>query len=292
VDIEQIKPTIFTHPEFVAYTQAVTALFEKWQTSNTSCLIALDVGSQPKQLIEALSEDMLRVFAEARLIDTYDVYQHLMSYWAETMQDDVYMIALDGWKANSDLIPPQLIINRYFDADQQTIEKLEAAKEAITHKMEEMDEEHGGEGGLLEEAKNEKSKITKASVKMRLKDIFADPDATDEQAMLDEYFNLLEQETEASKKIKDAQKALDAKVTARYKVLSEDEVKTLVVEDKWLTTLASDVQTELNRISQALTGRIQELASRYATPLPKLSEEVEVLSGKVDAHLKKMGFVW
>jgi type I restriction enzyme M protein len=251
VDAGQVKPTIFSHPEFVAYTQTVTVLFEQWQTSNTPCLIALGVGSHPKQLIEALSEDLLRVFAEARLIDTYDVYQHLMSYWTETVQDDVYMIALDGWKANSDLIPPQLIINRYFDDDQQTIEKLEAAKEAIVLKMEEMDEEHGGEGGLLEEAKNEKGKITKASVKARLKDIFADPDATDEQAMLDEYFNLLEQETEANKKIKDAQKALDTKVTAKYKVLSEDEVKTLVVEDKWMTTLASDVQTELNRISQA-----------------------------------------
>jgi type I restriction enzyme M protein len=291
-DAGQIKLTIFTHPEFVAYTQAVTALFEQWQTSNTSCLIALGVGSHPKQLIEALSEDLLRVFAEARLIDTYDVYQHLMSYWTDIMQDDVYMIALDGWKANSDLIPPQLIINRYFAADQQAIEKLEAAKEAIALKMEEMDEEQGGEGGLLEEAKNEKGKITKASVKVRLTDIFADPDATDEQAMLNEYFNLLEQETEASKKIKDAQKALDAKVTARYTVLSENEVKTLVVEDKWLTTLASDVQSELNRISQALTGRIKELAGRYATPLPRLSEEVEVLTGKVDAHLKKMGFVW
>src|SRR5207245_1734396 len=99
------------------------------------------------------------------------------------------------------------IINRYFDADQQTIEKLEAAKEAIALKMEEMDEEHGGEGGLLEEARNEKGKITKASVKVSLKDIFGDPDAIDEQAILNEYFNLLEQETEASKKIKDVQKA-------------------------------------------------------------------------------------
>ena len=234
VDIAQIKPTIFAHPEFVAYTQAVTALFEQWQTSNTPCLKSLDVGSHPKQLIEALSEDMLQVFAEARLIDKYDVYQHLMSYWTDTMQDDVYMIALDGWKANSDLIPPQLIINRYFAADQQTIEELEAANEAIALKMEEMDEEHGGEGGLLEEAKNEKGKITKASVKARLKDILADPDTEDERTMLNAYLDLLEQETEAKKKVKDAQKALDAKVSAKYNVLSEDEVKTLVVEDKWL----------------------------------------------------------
>src|SRR6266704_3135186 len=270
----------------------VTSLFEQWQTSSTPCLKSLGVGSHPKQLIEALSEDLLRIFAGARLIDKYDVYQHLMSYWTDTMQDDVYMIALDGWKANSDLIPPQLIINRYFAADQQNIEQLEAASEAITRKMEELDEEHGGEGGLLEEAKNEKGKITRASINVRLKDIFADPDTEDERTILNAYLNLLEQETEAKRKVKDAQKALDAKVASRYKTLSENEVKTLVVEDKWLATLASDVQSELNRISQALTGRIKELAERYATPLPRLSEEVEVLTGKVDEHLKKMGFVW
>ncbi len=276
VDVVYVKSVIHIHPEYKVYIQAVS----------------LGVGSHPKQLIETLSEDMLRVFANARLIDKYDVYQHLMSYWTDNMQDDIYMIALDGWKANSDLIPPQLIINRYFAADQQNIEKLEAAKEAIALKMEEMDEEHGGEGGLLEEAKNDKGKITKANINVRLKDILTDPDAADERAMLNEYLYLLEQETEASKKVKDAQKALDAKVASRYKTLSENEVKTLVVEDKWLTTLASDVQAELNRISQALTGRIKELAERYAMPLPRLSEEVEILTGKVDAHLKKMGFVW
>ena len=188
--------------------------------------------------------------------------------------------------------PPQLIINRYFTAEQQSIEKLEAAKDAITNRLEELDEEYGGEEGLLEEAKNEKGKITKASVKIRLKDIFGDLDATEERDMLNEYLDLLEQETEASKKIKDAQKALDAKVAARYNVLSEDEAKTLVVEDKWLTTLVSDVQTELSRISQALTGRINELAERYATPLPKLTVEVEELRSKVEEHLQKMGFVW
>jgi type I restriction enzyme M protein len=276
----------------VAYTRSVVALFDQWQTNNTPFLKSLGVDSHPKQLIEALSEDLLLVFAEVRLIDRYDVYQNLMSYWTDTMQDDVYMIAMDGWKANSDLIPPQLIINRYFTADQQHIEKLEAARDAITNRLDELDEEYGDEGGLLEEAKNEKGKITKASVKVRLKDIFGEEDATDEREMLDAYIDLLEQETEASKKVKESQKALDAKVIAKYKVLGEDEVKTLVVEDQWMTSLASDVQVELNRISQVLTGRIKELAERYATPLPKLTAEVEELSSKVEEHLQKMGFVW
>jgi len=110
--------------------------------------------------------------------------------------------------------------------------------------------------------------------------------------MLNRYLDLLDQEMEASRRVKAAQKALDAKVTAKYATLSEDDVKTLVIDDKWLATLASDVQTELNRIMQALTGRVRQLAERYDAPLSMLTEEVEVLSNKVDAHLQKMGFVW
>ncbi len=292
VEIAQIKPTIFAHPEFVAYNKAVTTLFEQWRSRNRESLKSLGVGSQPKQLIEDLSEDVLRVFAKDRLIDTYDIYQHLMSYWGESMQDDVYMIALDGWKANSDLIPAQLVIQHYFVTEQEAIEQLEAAREGITRQLEEMDEEHGGEGGLLEEAKNDKGKLTKASIYVRLKDILTDPDATDERTMLNRYLDLLEQEAEASRRVKPAQRTLDSQVTAKYKLLSEEEVKTLVVDDKWLARLASDVQSELNRVSQALTGRTKQLAELYATQLPMIAEEVEVLSGKVEAHLQRMGFVW
>ncbi len=291
-DTGSIKPIIFSHPEFLNYMQTVTALFEQWQTNNKPALTNLGVGSYPRQLIETLSEDILRVFAEDRLIDKYDVYQHLMSYWGDTMQDDVYLIAQDGWRASSDLIPPQLIMNRYFVAELELIEKCGVAVDAIINRLEYMDEEYTGEEGLLEEAKNEKGKITKASIKIRQKDLFGEPDTEEEQSLLNTYLDLLEQEAEARKKVRDAQKALDAKVAAKYKQLNEEEVKTLVVDDKWLATLAADVQGELNRVSQALTGRITELAERYATPLQKLSEEVEVLSDKVAGHLREMGFVW
>ena len=106
------------------------------------------------------------------------------------------------------------------------------------------------------------------------------------------YAALIEQEAAAGKKVKEAQKALDAKVAAKYRQLTEAEIKTLVVEDKWLAALAASVQGELDRVSQALTGRIRQLAERYATPLPRLAEEVETLAARVDEHLKKMGFVW
>ncbi|MFM2408776.1 MAG: hypothetical protein RL358_1518, partial [Pseudomonadota bacterium] len=244
---------------------------------------------------EQLSEDLLQTFNQVQLIDKYDVYQHLMSYWSDIMQDDAYLIAADGWQAGNDaangLIPPSLIIARYFATEREAIEQLETARDAISRSMEELDEEHGGEEGLLAEAKNDKGKLTRATVAARLKDIKLDVDAADEGKQLNAYLALIEQESTASKKVKDAQKLLDAKVAAQYAQLTIAEIQTLVVDDKWLTTLAADVQTELDRVSQALTGRIKQLAERYAEPLPQLANDVAALNAKVEAHLKQMGFI-
>ena len=289
-----VKPTIFMHPEFVAYTQAVSELFQQWRANNLSRLKGISQDTHPKPLIELLSEDLLQTFSSVQLIDKYDVYQHLMSYWSDIMQDDAYLITADGWEAGSDarngLIPPSLIIARYFAAERDAIKQLEARRDAITRQMEELDEEHGGEEGLLSDAKNDKGKLTKVSVGARLKDIKHDADGAVERKQLNVYLALIEQESAANKQVKDAQKQLDAKVAAQYAKLSIEDIKTLVVDDKWLTTLAADVQTELDRVSQALTGRIKQLAERYAEPLPQLAADVAALSARVEAHLKQMGF--
>ena len=83
-----------------------------------------------------------------------------------------------------------------------------------------------------------------------------------------------------------------AHVAAHYGTLAEPDIQTLVVDDKWLATIAAAVQGELDRVSQTLTGRIRQLAERYATPLPQLTDEVATLAARVDGHLKKMGAVW
>lgn len=158
--------------------------------------------------------------------------------------------------------------------------------------MEEMAEEHSGDEGLLEEAKTEKDKLTKASVAARLKETKGDADVADERAVLNAYLTLIEKESAASAKVKEAQEALMAKVAAQYGKLTEAEIKTLVVDDKWLATLAAAVQGELGRVSMTLTGRIRQLAERYATPLPQLTVEVAMLAARVDEHLQKMGARW
>jgi type I restriction enzyme M protein len=320
VAVSDIKAAIFGHSEFTAFNESVKKLFAKWKAVHTPRLKNIAKGGKPKALIEALSEDLLETFREARLLDSYDVYQHLMDYWAETMQDDLYMIASDGWreaakprliiedkdkkskekpdftfskmKYKAELIPTTLIITRYFATEQAAIEKLETEVAAIEQAMEEMAEEHSGEEGLLEEAKNDKDKLTKASVAARLKEIQDDADASDERKVLKEYLALIDKEATTSANVKAAQDALIAKVATQYGKLSEDEIKTLVVRDKWLATLAAAVEGELGRVSQTLTGRIRQLAERYASPLPQITGEIATLAARVDGHLKKMGAVW
>lgn len=316
----EIKPTIFGHTEFTAFNAKATELFAKWRKANSLHMSSLDKDGLPKALIETISESLLQTFEHAPLVDAYDLYQHLMDYWAESMQDDCYLIAADGWveaakpkliiedkskktkakpdlvvgkkKYTTELIPPELVIARYFAKEQAAIEALQAQQAALEQQLEEMAEEHGGEGGLLEDAKNDKDKLTKASATARLKEIKTDKDAADERQALQEYLGLVEQESVVSSNIKTAQEALIAKVAAKYEQLTEAEIKTLVVDDKWIATLATAVQGELDRVSQTLTGRIRELAERYESPLPQIVDEVAALSAKVDEHLKKMGVTW
>ncbi len=103
----EIKAAILGHAEFAAFNASVTALFEKWKKANSPRLKAIKPGDHPKALIEMLSEELLAIFGKARLIDPYDVYQHLMDYWEATMQDDVYLIAQAGWV---DAAKPRLIV--------------------------------------------------------------------------------------------------------------------------------------------------------------------------------------
>lgn len=304
---ESIKSTIYDHPEFTAFIGRMSALFVDWRERSAVTLKALQVGCHPKSIIQSLGEDLLAHYTGKPLIDKYDIYQHLMDYWAETMQDDCYLIATGGWKAETtrlleennkkkmvdkgwvcDLVPKSLIVSRYFTAEQEAIQALEANLESTIAQLAEMEEEHGGDEGLYSEL----DKVNKANVMARLKEIKGDKDAQEEADALTAWLALSNQEATLKRSLKDAEIALDGLAYAKYPKLTEDEIKTLVVEDKWLTTVGTAVHSEMDRVSQALAGRVRQLAERYASPLPELTCEVEALAARVDAHLHQMGAIW
>lgn len=298
VKTSEVKKTIFEHPEFKSYNLAVQKTFNKWREANLELLNKFTAGDKPKEVIGVLAESTLSSFEKTPLIDAYDIYQHLMDYWSQTMQDDCYLIAQDGWvgvidkKPNTELMPTSLIVKRFFEKESKALEELQSECDAITSQMEELTEEHGAEDGLLNEAKNDKGKITKATAKARLAEIKADKDAAEEKKILEQFLDLSEKEAAANKKIKDALKELDAKVVAQYSKIKESEIKDLVINFKWLFALEESIQSELDRVAQTLGNRIKSLTERYETSLPQIDEELKTLSAKVDEHLRKMGFMW
>ncbi len=316
VDKAAIRPTIFEHPEFKAFFADTEALFAAWRVRTEATLKALAAGFHPKELIVRISEDLLQAFAGKPLLDPYAIYQHLMDYWADTMQDDCYMIAADGWKAETyrvietrkgkngkpdkqvdkgwacDLLPKTYVVARFFADEQATIDRLAAELETALTARSELEEEHAGEDAAFAGF----DKINVAGVKERIKENGTpdadDPGAAEELAVLERWLALANQEAGLKKRIKEAEAALDTAAYARYPQLTEDEVKTLVVDDKWLAAIDRALHGEMDRVSQALAQRVRELAGRYETPLPRLAERVEELEARVCRHLERMGFAW
>ncbi len=328
--------------------------FAAWREKTSKTLKALKPGFHPKQMIATLSETLLNHYrpnegsailhSQLSSLNSYDIFQHLMDYWSARMQDDCYAISADGWKAEPtrivetdnkgkqkdkgwtcDLIPKSLIVARYFAKEQQAIDANAAELESLSSRMAEIEEEHGGEEGLLSELE----KVNKANVAARIKELQAelklklgnlkakdakksDPssprpasgrgaggeglepesDAQAELAVLEQWLDLNTKEADLKKQVKDLESALDANALAQYAKLTEADVKTLVVDDKWLATIDTDIHGEMDRISQTLTQRVKELAERYDKPLPVLTEQADAMESKVRAHLERMGFAW
>lgn len=304
---EEIKAAILSHGEFIAFTKKVNTLFGKWCEAITPRLTSFGQNDHPKALIEAVSETMLAAFQAAPLLDPYEVYQHLMDYWAEAMQDDAYMISADGWVAKParivetdkkgkskdkgwacELVPKDLIVARYFPNEQAALEGKQAELEAIVGQIGDLEEEHSGEDAVFAGF----DKINAAQVKDRIKEVETDAEATDELLVLRQWLNLTEQENKSKKMVKELDAQLDQLAHEHYAKLTVEEIKTLVVDDKWLARLATELQGELDRVGHTLTTRIRELAQRYAAPLPQLVHSVATLSTKLEEHLKRMGATW
>ena len=319
VEASQVKQTILSHSEFKAFSERSLSPFFEW--CDDVDLSQIDQGQKPKVIIDEISEALLQGYDSCKLLSKYDIYQILMDYWSEVMQDDVYVITQDGWQAGSqlrelvakkgsklkeepdliikktkykaELIPPPLIVAAFFAEQKKQLDEIQTKLDATTQELESFIEENsstaeGGEDGLLNEALNDKDKVTKATVAARLK-VATDPD---EKQALTQARDLFEAESTAKKALKDAQETLDEATFKRYAKLTVEESKSLIVQDKWLASLSAAIQAEIERVTQQLANRVKELEERYTEPLPTIVDSVETLSDKVAGHLKAMGLEW
>lgn len=312
VDKAAIQTSIHQHPEFVAYTQRMAAHFDAWRSRTSQRLKKLKPGFKPKALIVELAEDLLAHYQGQPLLNAYDVYQRLMDLWASTWQDDAYLLATDGWKAETyrvivtkkgkdgkpgkqidkgwacDLVPKHTLVARYYDKQKALFLTMTAGIETRAAMLAELEEDHAG----LDGAFSELDKINKTEVAALLKKIKHDKESADDAEVLQQWLDLKEEETQLKKKLEELEALVDRQAYEHYPRLKEAEIKTLVVDDKWLSALDAAVRGELDRITQRLTHRVKELADRYEAPLPAVAKRVEDLQSLVDGHLARMGFAW
>ena len=321
VEPHRIKDTIADSAEFTSYRQRASAIFDAWYEKHRRLLRGIDAETLPRTVIHTLSEDLLARFADLPLLDRYDLYQRLMDYWDTVMQDDVYLIAAEGWdeaaqprvifedrdrriketpditikrkKYRMDLIPPALIVARWFTSEQASIEQLRGIHETAARKLEDFVEEHlasaGGEDGVVMGVANGRGRITKAAATGRLQTIRHEPGGDEEQDILMRCLELIDAESRAGKAAREAQAALDRVVLDRYATLTVTEIKALVIDDKWRAGIEAAIADEIQRLTQLLAGRVRQLTQRYARPLSEIENESAKSGARVATHLSRMG---
>ena len=322
LQVSQVQQAILDSPEFQKFATAARDLTTEWFTAHRDRLASIDADTKPGDLITAISEDLLDQFKPVALLDEYDVYEQLMTYWDDVMHDDVFLIMNAGWleaarprkaienkdrkltetpdlvigsgrgatKYKMDLIPPKLVVARYFADEQAKLDDLTVTAEEAARAVEEYIEENAGEDGVLAEAM-EDDKISKALASARLKEAKKEGSDQEEVDALMHLLKLYDAEAAAKKAVKEAQAKLDLAALKKYGNFTETEVKTLVLDDKWQATVTARVVSEVEALTSALVRRIQQLGERYANTVATLNAQLGKLEAAVTQHLADMGII-
>ncbi len=320
LDVTDVQQTVLDSLEFQKLADGVRALTAEWFESHRNALVAINADTRPNVLIAAVGDDLLARFRSIPLLDEYDVYEELMSYWNDVMHDDVFLVMNEDWlvaarprtaiedkdrkiseapdlvlgagkgatKFKMDLLPPGLIIGRYFPDQQTDVDDLTARTEATTQAVEQFGEEHGGDDGLLSDAVNDKGKLTQALIKAVLKEARS-ADDIETVACAMEATELLQADATAKKAAKEAQTALDAAALKKYGEVTSADVRALVLDDKWQASIAGRIEKAVDGLTRGLGRRIEELGGRYAQTLDALLEQLALLDSAVAKDLAEMG---
>ncbi|MYA05096.1 MAG: type I restriction-modification system subunit M [Caldilineaceae bacterium SB0664_bin_22] len=348
IEADEVRTVILAHEEFSVYRERVRGTLTDWRQEHAFQLYELGVGDSPKALIRDLSESLLSCFNGLPLLDHYDVYQCLMDYWNEVMQDDVYLVVTEGWEAGRQvrgadnrevpdfwlkkgrktikyvgvLVPASLVIERFFAKEKALADSIESSLMVVVERKSEFEEEHSGSGGALSDLEGQRG-ITKGNIQGRVvelknvalqiyghgtseykqakkirKTTFGDhrwdTGIVDSEGLFAEldvlytWMQFSEKETTLRRRHKCATDDLYAKVKAKYGELTEDEIRTLVVGDKWMASIEDAIGQQVKSIIEELVDRVRVLEARYAETLPELMESLEELEVRVKSHLRDM----
>lgn len=312
VNSEDIREIINNHHELDLLKNQLDSNFNQWVDSNKRKLMGINSETQVKSFIKDLSEDLLIKFENFPLIDKYSIYQQLMEYWQNIMQDDVYLIKQEGYlkasrlkqvsedhdivigngknafKYKSDTIPSSIISEKYFKSDLDKITELTELIERKNEELTELEQDNSGEDELFSEALSEKE------VSSKLKDIKKNKDLIEEKLILEQWISLKNEDKQLKEKLKlvynDLQKKLLEFFSGKNKDLNDDLVINIIVYDKWLNKLKENIDNTFNDLISKLTTRLIELFERYNDTLISIESDLMINEKEVKNFLMQMGF--
>ncbi|HBN04270.1 MAG TPA: type I restriction-modification system subunit M [Bacteroidales bacterium] len=314
---EEIRDIIWNHEDFANQKEIYSNHFKNWVNNVFERLESIDSETKPKLLISDISIDLLYEYQNGEsLVDAYDIYDHLMNYWNGVMQDDVYIVMQDGWKAElyvpqpqaqkgktpkekvassvkdlmCDLLHVEIVVNEFFgELNNKILLKEEEIAKKESDIMDLMENEENIQ--FFDESNFKDDKINDANIKKRIKELDKNKDKEEIEA-LKNYLKLKNDISNINKEIKNLNTELLNEVENKYATLTENDIKYLVLDNKWVRTLENNLQSLLQSVTQNLTTNIIDLAERYETPLPAITNKVIDLEEKVKANLQKMGYKW
>lgn len=323
---EEISNTIDADPSYKSQGEAFSSVLNEWREEIKPKMLAVGQGSRPKDLIADWSESLLNMaMGHSGLVDAYETYDVLLNYWAETMQDDCYMVSNDGWtypevkavkrkvttdkKTNAtkvkesacmydeivcDLLPVNIVLSEYFTTETYAISDLLSQIDGKQSEMDELVEQYtevfsfgdDDEDDGDEKEVNVKPADVKKAIKNAKKEGISDADVK----ILKQWLALSDKKDGLNIELKKKRSDLTDDVVAKYAELKPDEIKTLVVERKWLASVVGGCEALMQSVTHRIATDVTALAERYESTMSILAQNVINFEDEVNNYLKEMGF--
>lgn len=325
---DDVHKTISENIEFLEYNKKVNNTYNEWKKIANPVLTNLNSTDSNKEIILNLSEEILEKFSKLELLDKYDVYQVLLAYWNETMNDDVLLIIQDelgynlakitddikeepkeskkakkdsakekkpkepkiiGWEGR--LIPKQIVLDAFFALEQKEIEKAEEKLSQTESEFEEFIENNSDENGYFTDYMGDDEKIDSKKITLRVKLLTKEKKTQyEEYKILNNYVDYESSIKSQKKHITELKKVLDDNCRNRYEIFTDAEIKDLLVNRKWYKAIDDGIQNLYITVANHLTKRIVELYERYENTLSELNTKLAEEEKIVFGHLTQMGF--
>lgn len=296
IEKDEVLTKINESLEIKSYIKEVKEKIYIWENKVKSILLNLNNEMRVKEIIENISNELLEIFNKDILINKYDAYEYLMNYYDSVLKDDLYMITDNGWiptlsyakdkngkikknEFDSELLPKQIIINKYFNEEQSKIDDKSNELNSLISEFESLVEENTGDENLFKDDEKVNEKLLKELRK---------ESNDDELTILEKLLKNLIVQKDVKKEIKALQELLNDKVISKYDSLEVDECKNIIVYDKWFASVEEKFSNCINNIISNLSSSIVKLEEEYEYTLEDINEQINIKEQELSSLLKEL----